>query len=222
MVLQSYVLFDEMIKRGIHADNAMLASLVYGLLCRRRIREAYKIVEGIEKVDICVYHALIKGLLKLRKASEATQVFREMISKGCEPIMHTYIMLLQGHLGKRGRKGPDPVVNFETIFVGGVVKLGKSLEATKYVERIMSGGVESDQENSHLKEDVLVTKEKLEVRKLQRACLRNPVKIEAASKYSTVDTLKQQYRFVPAKYKVFFFPLYFAGSWVNWALKAVY
>ncbi|CBI31173.3 unnamed protein product, partial [Vitis vinifera] len=40
------------------------------------------------------------------------------------------------------------------------------------------------------------------VRKLQRACLRNPVKIEAASKYSTVDSLKQKYRFVPAKYKV--------------------
>ncbi|KAL0283251.1 UNVERIFIED_CONTAM: DEAD-box ATP-dependent RNA helicase 10, partial [Sesamum radiatum] len=39
------------------------------------------------------------------------------------------------------------------------------------------------------------------VKKLQRACLKNPVKIEAASKYSTVDTLKQQYRFVPAKYK---------------------
>ncbi|KAG8638200.1 hypothetical protein MANES_14G010605v8 [Manihot esculenta] len=39
------------------------------------------------------------------------------------------------------------------------------------------------------------------VKKLQRACLRNPVKIEAASKYSIVDTLKQQYRFIPAKYK---------------------
>ncbi|XWS27555.1 hypothetical protein CRYUN_Cryun26dG0126000 [Craigia yunnanensis] len=39
------------------------------------------------------------------------------------------------------------------------------------------------------------------VKKLQRACLRNPVKIEASSKYSTVDTLKQQYRFIPAKYK---------------------
>ncbi|GMP33932.1 hypothetical protein CsSME_00007030 [Camellia sinensis var. sinensis] len=39
------------------------------------------------------------------------------------------------------------------------------------------------------------------VRKLQRACLRNPVKIEAASKYSTVDSLKQQYLFVPAKHK---------------------
>lgn len=71
----------------------------------------------------------------------------------------------------------------------------------------------------------------VQVKKLQRACLRNPVKvsqnavvachfsneyvslpfsypfllnvqIEAASKYSTVDTLKQQYRFVPAKHKV--------------------
>lgn len=40
-----------------------------------------------------------------------------------------------------------------------------------------------------------------EVRKLQRACLRNPVKIEAASKYSTVDTLNQQYCFLPAKHK---------------------
>ncbi|XP_059666696.1 DEAD-box ATP-dependent RNA helicase 10-like [Cornus florida] len=39
------------------------------------------------------------------------------------------------------------------------------------------------------------------VRKLQRACLRNPVKIEAASKYSTVDTLKQQLCFMPAKHK---------------------
>ncbi|GAB2245079.1 hypothetical protein Droror1_Dr00000572 [Drosera rotundifolia] len=39
------------------------------------------------------------------------------------------------------------------------------------------------------------------VRKLQRACLRNPVKIEAASKYSTVDTLKQEFLFIPAKYK---------------------
>ncbi|KAJ7982042.1 DEAD-box ATP-dependent RNA helicase [Quillaja saponaria] len=39
------------------------------------------------------------------------------------------------------------------------------------------------------------------VRKLQRACLRNPVKIEAASKYSTVDTLKQQFRLIPAKDK---------------------
>ncbi|KAF7148848.1 hypothetical protein RHSIM_Rhsim03G0265000 [Rhododendron simsii] len=37
----------------------------------------------------------------------------------------------------------------------------------------------------------------LKVQKLQRACLRNPVKIEAASKYSTVDTLKGHYLFIP-------------------------
>ncbi|KAL6660000.1 hypothetical protein ACP70R_002122 [Stipagrostis hirtigluma subsp. patula] len=39
------------------------------------------------------------------------------------------------------------------------------------------------------------------VNKLQRACLRNPVKVEVASKYSTVDTLRQEFYFVPADYK---------------------
>ena len=39
------------------------------------------------------------------------------------------------------------------------------------------------------------------VAKLQRACLRNPVKVEVSSKYSTVDTLKQEYLFIPAKFK---------------------
>lgn len=39
------------------------------------------------------------------------------------------------------------------------------------------------------------------VAKLQRACLRNPARVEVASKYSTVDTLRQQYLFIPAKYK---------------------
>jgi ATP-dependent RNA helicase DDX47/RRP3 len=39
------------------------------------------------------------------------------------------------------------------------------------------------------------------VQKLQRACLVSPVKVEVAHKYSTVDTLRQQYLFIPAKYK---------------------
>jgi len=141
-ISQAYVVFEEMRERGIQADNLTLASLIYGLLARGRVREAYRIGEGIEKPEISVYHGLIKGLLKLRRAREATQVFREMIKRGCEPTMHTYIMLLQGHLGRRGRKGTDPLVNFETIFVGGLVKAGKSLEATKYVERSLRRGLE--------------------------------------------------------------------------------
>lgn len=35
------------------------------------------------------------------------------------------------------------------------------------------------------------------VAKLQRACLQDPVKVEVAAKYSTVDTLRQQYVFCP-------------------------
>ncbi|XP_058072071.1 DEAD-box ATP-dependent RNA helicase 10 isoform X2 [Magnolia sinica] len=39
------------------------------------------------------------------------------------------------------------------------------------------------------------------VDKLKRACLKNPAKVEVSSKYSTVDTLKQQFCLVPAKHK---------------------
>ncbi|KAF0888074.1 hypothetical protein E2562_010785 [Oryza meyeriana var. granulata] len=83
-----------------------------------------------------------EGLIKIKRAGKATEVFREMIACGCEPNMHTYIMLLQGHLGKRGRRGRDPLVNFESIFVGGLVKAGRTLEATKFVERTMWGRVD--------------------------------------------------------------------------------
>ena len=139
---QACMMFEEMRERGIQVDNLTLASLIYGLLVRGRVRKAYRIVEEIEKSDVIVYHGLIKGLLKLRRASEATQVIREMIKRGCEPTMNNYIMLLQGHLGKRDRKGTYPLVNFETTFVGGLVKAGKSLEATKYVKRSLRKGLE--------------------------------------------------------------------------------
>lgn len=43
----------------------------------------------------------------------------------------------------------------------------------------------------------------------------NFFQIEAASKYSTVDTLKQQYRFLPAKYKVNFSVTRFYFSFVG-------
>lgn len=40
------------------------------------------------------------------------------------------------------------------------------------------------------------------VQKLQRASLKDPVKIEVSSKYQTVDNLQQYYLFIPVKYKV--------------------
>ena len=40
------------------------------------------------------------------------------------------------------------------------------------------------------------------VAKLQRASLKNPVKVEVSNKYQTVDKLQQSYLFIPAKFKV--------------------
>ncbi|KQK15394.2 hypothetical protein BRADI_1g22490v3 [Brachypodium distachyon] len=138
----AFMVFAEMLKIGVEVDGEVLGDLVYGLLSRRRAREGYRVFHGVKEKDIALYHGLMKGLLRIKRAREATEVFREMVARGCEPNMHTYIMLLQGHLGKRGRKGRDPLVNFESIFVGGLVKAGRTLEATKFVERTMWGGVD--------------------------------------------------------------------------------
>jgi ATP-dependent RNA helicase DDX47/RRP3 len=43
------------------------------------------------------------------------------------------------------------------------------------------------------------------VEKLQRASLVNPVKVQVATKYSTVDALLQYYLFFPFKYKVWLY-----------------
>lgn len=40
------------------------------------------------------------------------------------------------------------------------------------------------------------------VQKLQRASLKDPVKVEVSNKYQTVEKLQQFYIFVPVKYKV--------------------
>lgn len=138
----AYMLFGEMLKRGVQFDCTTLGELIYGLLVRRRTREAYRVFHMVTEPGISLYHGLMKGLLRIKRAGEATEVLKEMLRRGCEPNMHTYIMLLQGHLGKRGRKGRDPLVNFENIFVGGLVKAGKTLEATKFVERTMRGATE--------------------------------------------------------------------------------
>lgn len=43
------------------------------------------------------------------------------------------------------------------------------------------------------------------VQKLQRASLRNPVKVEVSTKYQTVEKLQQYYLFIPVKFKVYIF-----------------
>ncbi|GJN11129.1 hypothetical protein PR202_ga29298 [Eleusine coracana subsp. coracana] len=116
----AYMVFAEMFKKGLEVDGEVLGGLVYGLMVRRRVREGYRVFHGAKERDIALYHGLMKGLIRIKRAGEATE----------------------GHLGKRGRKGRDPLVNFESIFVGGLVKAGRTLEATKFVERTMWGGVD--------------------------------------------------------------------------------
>jgi pentatricopeptide repeat protein len=107
-MLYAYTLFGEMLKRGVQFDTATLGELIYGLMVRRKTREAYRVFHMVREPSISLYHGLMKGLLRIKRAGEATEVLKEMLRRGCEPNMHTYVMLLQGHLGERGEKGGYP------------------------------------------------------------------------------------------------------------------
>ena len=82
-------------------------------------------------------------MVNLRRSDEANQLFHRMIQDGCEPIMHTYVMLMQVNFGfRRCSEVLCPDVDFHTVVVGGLVKKGRSLEASKYLESMIYEGVD--------------------------------------------------------------------------------
>lgn len=55
--------------------------LIMGSFVRAGSMRLIALWEGVEKPDTSVYHGLINGLLKLKMASEATQVFRRILTR---------------------------------------------------------------------------------------------------------------------------------------------
>ncbi|KAK2182055.1 hypothetical protein NP493_369g05036 [Ridgeia piscesae] len=89
---------------------------------------------------------------------------------------------------------------------------GFSLRALKYLvmdeaDRILNMDFEAEvdkilkviprERNTYLYSATMTKK----VAKLQRASLRNPIKVEVSTKYQTVEKLQQYYLFIPAKFK---------------------
>ena len=71
------------------------------------------------------------------------------------------------------------------------------LDFEKELDTILASVMPKEKRVTYLYSATMTTK----VDKLQRASLRNPMKVQVDSKYKTVDTLKQEYMFVPFKYR---------------------
>ena len=51
---QAYMMFEEVHERGIRVNNLTLASCIYGLLVRGRVREAYRIWKRLRnQMSVC-------------------------------------------------------------------------------------------------------------------------------------------------------------------------
>jgi len=142
-IRQALRLFDEMREYGLAPDGVVYKSLITGLGNAMRLDEAYRMLEEMGKPDTGPYNALIKVMVNLCRPDEANRLFHRMIQDGCEPIMHTYVMLMQVNFGfRRCSEVLCPNVDFHTVFVGGLVKKGRSREASKYLESMVYEGVD--------------------------------------------------------------------------------
>ncbi|KAF0894132.1 hypothetical protein E2562_034700 [Oryza meyeriana var. granulata] len=45
----TYIVFAEMVKRGVEVDREVIGDMVYGLMARRRVREGYKVFHGVKE-----------------------------------------------------------------------------------------------------------------------------------------------------------------------------
>ncbi|KAF3432002.1 hypothetical protein FNV43_RR26739 [Rhamnella rubrinervis] len=159
-LIEASKIWNLMVDEGFEPDIDAVEKMMETLFKINRYDEAMKLFQSMrskrmEDLGLSTYRLVIKWMCKRGKIAQAHLMFEEMHMRKIEADNLTLGSLLygllargrvnrslQGHLGKRGRKGHDALVNFDTIFVGGLVKAGKSLEATKYVERTMKRGLE--------------------------------------------------------------------------------
>ncbi|KAC9391495.1 hypothetical protein E3N88_45919 [Mikania micrantha] len=170
-LVEASKMWNLMVDDGFVVEIDAAEKMMDTLFKTNRFDEAMKLfqsfrVSRIDELGLSTYGLVISWMCKKDKLSQARVVFDEMRERGIQPDSMALASLIygflskarvreayeiaetidnpdiNGHLGKRGRKGEDPLVNFETIFVGGLVKAGKLLAATKYVERTMTRGLE--------------------------------------------------------------------------------
>ncbi|GJN32978.1 hypothetical protein PR202_gb21530 [Eleusine coracana subsp. coracana] len=140
---------EKVIKRAEHrhgvARTARCSELLVVAYCRAgALADACRVWNGMGRGGLepgaAAYQEIVVTMFKNNRVADAMMVFDGMRRSGVPDAGGGCCRA--GHLGKRGRKGRDPLVNFESIFVGGLVKAGRTLEANKFVERTMWGGVD--------------------------------------------------------------------------------
>ncbi|KAK6272931.1 hypothetical protein POUND7_010014 [Theobroma cacao] len=151
--------FDELLDSGCQPDAAVYTCLITGFGNQKRMDVVYRLLKEMQEKgcppDGQAYNALIKLLTRQRMPEDAMRVYKKMIQSGIQPTIHTFNMIMKSFFQTRnydmGRaiwdemneKGFCPDDNAYAVFIGGLISLGRSGEACKFLEEMMEKGMKA-------------------------------------------------------------------------------
>lgn len=159
MMEEAFRFFSEMQEYGFPLNAAVYTSLITGYATSEKLDEAYRLLQEMEGKGIPhdwrIYNALIKVMAILQKPDEATKLYEKMIQRGFQPTVHTYNTLMQLYFIARkaemgfaiwdqmARNVCCPDVKSYTLFIGGLIREGRSQEACALIESMIGQGMEA-------------------------------------------------------------------------------
>lgn len=153
--------FEDMLRSGCEADAATFTCLVTGFGNQKRMDKVLALLREMKEKgcppDARLYNALIKLIINRRMADDAVILYKKMIRNGIQPTIHTYNMLMKSFFMTKNYdmahatweemslRGCCPDENSYTVFIGGLIGQGRSMEACKYLEEMIDKGMKAPQ-----------------------------------------------------------------------------
>ncbi|KAK7302976.1 hypothetical protein RJT34_13874 [Clitoria ternatea] len=153
--------FDEMVDRGCQPDATLYTCLITGFGRQKKMHMVYDLLKEMRERDCPpdgrTYNALIKLMTSQHMPDDAVKIYKKMIQSGIKPTIHTYNMIMKSYFVTKNyemghaiwdemhQKGCCPDDNSYTVFIGGLIRQGRSGEACKYLEEMLEKGMKAPQ-----------------------------------------------------------------------------
>ena len=161
MMREAEVYFDEMIDHGCQPDAALYTCLITGFGRQKKMDVISNLLKEMREKgcppDGRTYNALIKVMTSQHMPDDAMRIYKKMIQSGIKPTIHSYNMIMKSYFVTKNyemghavwdemyHNGCCPDENSYAVFIGGLIRQGRSGEACKYLEEMIGKGMKAPQ-----------------------------------------------------------------------------
>ncbi|XP_030484211.2 putative pentatricopeptide repeat-containing protein At5g06400, mitochondrial [Cannabis sativa] len=154
---EALAMVDEMGTDRATLDQFTYGSIFHGLLRKGRVEEALEKMGSMKQAGVNptvhVYTSLIVHFLKEKHIEKALETLGKMREEGCEPTIVTYSAFIRGYIASGNvceawnvfyllkLKGPSPDFKTYSMFIDCLCKVGKSEEALRLLDEMLSSGI---------------------------------------------------------------------------------